>query len=216
MPALQRSKEEKDFTAFEIAYVDAYTDPDNPSTFRNQIGAYRASGYSTNMPEQEQRICANRLVKREHIAWAIEKRLEKHFKRIEMSQQEAIARQSDAGRFDIGDCLEIHTRSCEHCGTVEDQAFIDIRAAKAKGLTKFIKSISYDKQGRQVVTFHDTMAAQDRILRASGAYHQRVNNGVNTLMSGFAAAMEAIEAIAKSNQHKELKEPVEVDCEVTD
>jgi len=208
-------KEECDFTPKEMAYVEFHTDPDNEKTFRSQIHSYKAAGYSTNTAEKDQRVEAHRIHNREHIYHAIKKRLNAHYERQEMGAKEAIARQSELGRFDIGDCLKIHENTCKECGAVEHQAFIDIKEAQLKGLTRHIKSISYDKFGRQIVTFHDSMTAQDRILKTQGAYNHQKDMGANTLSAGFDLAMKALD-IANGKDTKEIDNSIDGDYEVMD
>lgn len=220
MGKLLKIKGEDKFTGNEISFVEFYTDHTNPVTFRNNKESYIASTYQTdNMGDASIHVEACRVRNREHIAVAISKRLEKYHKALQMSQDEALARQADIGRFDIGDAMVVMENTCECCGSVEGEIRIDGTLLKKLDLTKHIKKMFFDRQGRQVFEFHDTMKAQDNILKASGAYAPKQENGATTLMSAFASAMKATAEITKARTPSETTpkpDSIEVEYEVED
>lgn len=111
-----------------------------------------------------------------------------------MSEAEALARQAEAGRLDIGEVLVSDPIVCPECGHVvapEGEWRVDLAKAKELNMTSLIKKISYDKQGRIVVEFRDPDAAQKTVLQAHGALNGRKKDNP---VDGLAALIKAAQA----------------------
>lgn len=185
----------EDLTANQLSFYEFFTDIENEETFRNATASLRASSYSTDNYTNEValRIEAHRLRNHPKIGPLIDERLRSYYESAKMSQDEALARQSELGRFDLGDIIEVQIDTCECCGRKKGQAFVDIAKAKELGLTRFIKKISWDRNGNQVFDFHDPVAAQDRMLKAAGAYQPKQEVSANTLIGAMMAAKAAMD-----------------------
>jgi hypothetical protein len=110
-----------------------------------------------------------------------------------MSKEEALARQTAVGRFDMNDVLKVDALVCPHCEQEiieEGVARIDVKAMKEYGLAHLIKKITYDRNGNQIIEFRDIDASQDRLLRAHGAYVTQAEESVGGLANLMAKALE--------------------------
>lgn len=184
----------EDLTANQLSFYEFFTDIENEDTFRNATASLRASSYATdNYDYTALRIEAHKLRHHPKLAPLIESRLREYYSTAKMSQDEALARQSDLGRFDLGDILEVQTEDCECCGRKKGHVFVDIERAQRLGLTRFLKKISYDRTGNQVFEFHDPVAAQDRMLKAAGAYQPKEKIEATTLLGAMLAAKAAMD-----------------------
>lgn len=162
-------------------YFDAYLDADYyPGRDRIESGEKsRNAAY----------VRAHELRHKEHIDLIIKEKLNQ----LVMSKEEALARQSALGRFNMGEVLEVDPLVCPHCEQAvyeEGEARINVKKLKDYNLAHLIKKISYDRQGRQIIEFRDVDASQERLLKAHGAFVTEPEKEMGGLATLMAKALE--------------------------
>lgn len=96
------------------------------------------------------------------IAEAIGERLEE----LALGPKEALKALGDMARASIEDCVELQ----------EDGGWkINLNKAKEKGVLRFINELSFDRSGKPKIKMYDVKDAIDKILRAHGAYQDRLD-----------------------------------------
>lgn len=191
------------FTAQEQTFVNEYM-----RNGHNAVRAYQTAGYYWSPSMGANRVESHKLRHKTHIAAEIAARMDT----LLMSEQEALVRQSEAARFDIGDLLKCEEVTCPECGAVihgSEEWRIDVKKALDTGATQFIKKMSYDRAGRLIIEFRDVDKAQDTMLRARGAFRNKKEEKV---LDSMAALLNA----ARSNQVKALTPGVDADFEVVE
>lgn len=155
----------------------------------NNTQAYKEAGYYVGPSRNAVNVSAHKIRYNEHVDHVIRERLNK----LVMSKEEALARQTAAGRFDISEALEVDALVCPHCEQEiheEGHARINVKKLKEMGLAHQIKKISTDRNGNQIIEFRDVDQAQDRILRAQGAYATQAEQEVGGLAALMSKALE--------------------------
>lgn len=153
------------------------------------VKAYEEAGYYVGPSRNAVHQSAHKIRYNKHVDHAIRERMNK----LVMSKEEALARQTAAGRFNIADALEVDALVCPHCEQEiheEGHARINVKKLKEMGLAHQIKKITYDRNGNQIIEFRDVDQAQDRLLRAHGAYQTQAEQEVGGLASLMAKALE--------------------------
>ena len=153
------------------------------------VAAYEEAGYYVGPSRNAVHQSAHKIRYNKHVDHVIRERLNK----MVMSKEEALARQTAAGRFDMSDAIEVEPLVCPHCeGEIyeEGHARINVKKLKEMGLAHQIKKISTDRNGNQIIEFRDVDQAQDRILRATGAYTTQAEKEVGGLASLMSKALE--------------------------
>jgi len=144
-------------------FVDAYLQ------CWNAAESARRAGYSEKAARQTGRF----LLTNPYIKAEVEQRLLEN----QMQADEALARLADMARGDIGDLID-------------NNGLLDIRQARAKGLTKLLKKIkqktvtrigkSDDDDDVEITEIefemYDAQAALDKVLRAHGKYKDTVEH----------------------------------------
>ncbi len=155
----------------------------------NNTAAYEAAGYYCGPSRNAMNVSAHKVRYNEHVDYVIRERLNK----LVMSKEEALARQTAAGRFDVSEALEVDPLVCPHCEQEifeEGHARINVKKLKEMGLGHQIKKISTDRNGNQIIEFRDVDQAQDRILRAQGAYTTKAEEEVGGLAALMSRALQ--------------------------
>lgn len=187
-------------TANQLSFYECFTDIENEKTFRNATESYRASSYSSEgWTDAALRVAAHNTRHHPKIAPLIDARLREYYTMAKMSTDEVLARLSDLVRFDIGDILDVHDGG---------HVTVNVERAKELGMARFIKKITTLKNGTQTVEFHDPMQAQDKILRAAGAYKPSAQIGAENLMAAMMEAKKALE--------REDADAIDTDYEIVD
>lgn len=183
MPAKRGLKTYDELTGQQRKFVDLVV------SGSNNTEAYEKAGYWCGPSRGAMNVSAHKIRYNKHIDHVIKERLNE----LVMSKQEALARQTTVGRFDLGDALEVDALVCPNCGheiIEEGTARINMKKLKDMGLTHQIKEISYDRNGNQVIKFRDVDQAQDRILKAQGAYTSKAEEEMGGLAGLMAAALK--------------------------
>lgn len=121
----------------------------------NKAEAARRSGYSEKTARQQ----GHRLFTNADIQAEIQTRITE----LKMSSDEVLVGLAQQARFYPLQFMKIVT---EKGG---QWAYIDLEALKEAGLGYLVKEISYDKDGHQIVKFHDAQTARIQLGKANGA-----------------------------------------------
>jgi len=151
--------------------------------------AYKQAGYYCGPSQNAIYVAAHKIRYNESVDHVIRERMNK----MVMSKEEALARQTAAGRFDVSEALEVDPLVCPHCEQEvfeEGHARINVKKLKEMGLGHQIKKISTDRNGNQIIEFRDVDQAQDRILRAQGAYTTKTEEEVGGLAALMSRALK--------------------------
>jgi len=184
MPKKRGLKTYADLTQQQRKFVDGVVE-----LGLNNTEAYEHAGYYCGPSRNAMNVSAHKIRYNEHVDYVIRERLTK----LVMSKEEALARQTMAGRFNIGEALEVDALVCPHCEEEifsEGHARINVKKLKEMGLSHQIKKISTDRNGHQIIEFRDVDQAQDRILRAQGAYTTKAEEEVGGLAALMARALQ--------------------------
>lgn len=198
----ERMKRYDRWTERERKFVKAY--------LRNgyrELDAWIEAGYSTKCSARNQAANARQILKRPKIKAYIEKRLAEHI----MSSDEALARHSDVGRTDVGDCLVDHEVSCPKCGHVIEDAGtlrLDLNLMREKGKTHLIKKLTPFKDGRVAIELYEADVARRDLLKAHGAFRPTAEEQADGLLGLIAAASAVRDRQQNGNPARE-----EVDAE---
>jgi len=174
----------------------------------NVAKAFDNAGYSQVARAHSRRANAHQVFRRDHVKAEIDRRM----RLLVMSEDEALARHSEVGRGDIGDCLVDHEIACPKCGCVIEEAGtlrLDLKLLKENGLTYLIKKLTPFKDGRVGIELYEADKARQDIMRAHGTFKGAEADAGNTLVGLMAAAMAA-----KNGNGKE--EEVEAEYEIQD
>jgi phage terminase small subunit len=158
----------------------------------NATQAYKDAGYWCGQSKGAIRVMAHKVRYNQNVAAAIQERMDM----LIMTEKEALSRQSEVGRFDVGELLTCDPIECPECGHViqeEGEWRVDLNLAKELGVTDKIKKISYDRHGRLNVEFRDPDAAQRTMMRAHGAFGRKKEDDG---LAGLAALLKAAKANA--------------------
>lgn len=186
-------KEYAEFTDQQKRLVDLYTDPES-DTYKNKVQSYIKAGYYVaEVPEGQEddgramRSARGKAVKqfaKEHIWAAVEERLERNRKVVQMSLPDIVDEMSILAEADITDFLELNERCCPHCegdisGLVQDYRF-DIERMREAGYGAILKKMTPTKAGT-VFEFHDKVQVMDRLMKHYGGYKSASSSTADAL-----------------------------------
>lgn len=156
----------------------------------NVADAFDQAGYSQKSRRTARRANAHQVFRRPHVRAEIDRRM----RQVVMSEDEALARHSEVGRGDIGDCLVDHEVACPTCGHIIEEAGtlrLDLKLLKQHGLTYLIKKLTPFKDGRVGIELYEADKARQDIMRAHGTFKGAEADAGNTLVGLMAAAARA-------------------------
>jgi hypothetical protein len=200
-----RAKTWDQFSEKERRFVDEYC-----TNGYDTLKAWDAAGYSMKCTPQNRRTNANQVMRRPHIRAEVDRRLHD----VIMSNDEALARHSQVGRADVGDCFTDEPLTCPECGHEmehEGPLRLDMKKVRALGLTSLIKKVTTAKDGRQTVEFYAADDARRDILKAGGAFRTREGEAASTLLSLVAAAAAESKKKAAPIEDAEVVVPYDAD-----
>lgn len=154
------------------------------------VEAFISAGYSTVSRRPALRANAHQVLRRPHVKAEIDRRM----RQLQMTEDEALARHSEVGRADIGECLVDSEIKCPVCGAViaeEGAMRVDLKKLKQMGLTHLLKRVTTYKDGRTTVDFYESDKARQDLLRASGAFRGKGEETALNLMGLMAEAAAA-------------------------
>jgi len=175
---------------------------------RLSAGYYRSPSYNTN------KSAAHKLRYNKHIDHNIRMRMSE----LQMSEEEALKRHADQGRFDAAKYLvevdvEIFCEKCNLVSATYKSVSFDLEACKKDGYGHLIKKVTPTKYGL-VVDFYPADAARKDIMTAHGTFvqkHEKQLGGLSEVLAEIAAEREKEE-----RAQKKLDESVDVDYEIVD
>ena len=161
-------KEWDELTAQQQAFINAFFENGHNATQAMKTAEYYWSpSYGTN------RVSAWKLRHNPHIDYNIRQRMRDN----QMSEEEALARHAEQGRFNIGDYLIDEPVTCPHCeGEVLHSGLIrfDLKKAKKDGATRMIKKVGTpNRQGFVPVEFYEADKARETIMKAHGTFETK-------------------------------------------
>lgn len=118
---------------------------------------------------------------RPHVAAEIDRRL----KAAQLGAAEAVALLSDHARGDLGRYVTLDANG---------RPVFDLEALRADGAGHLIKKIKLGADGSLTVELHDSQAALDKILRAHGAYQDRLDVSGGVRIDELAGLAQAVKA----------------------
>jgi hypothetical protein len=198
-----------DFTKYEKGFVEAYC-----TNGMNMTGAFRDSGYSTNLTDREMYQNARQVMSRPHIQHEVKKRL----RLFEISQEEMMARHSSVARGDIGDILVDHEVKCPECEAVVHAAGdmrVSLKLAQEKGVSHLIKKVTQHPNGKLVVELYEADKARTDLMRANGTFRKADENIVtgmaDLIQKAIAAqASQPPDAVIEEEEDEDEEDAIEI------
>ena len=181
----QNLKEFDELTSMQQTFVMRFMENGH-----NATEAHRHTGYRQSPRKSINRRKAYDLRHNRNIDYNIRRLMREKWESQIMSEEEALARTAEVGRFDVGDYLYEYPANCPHCDHLLDEGGLvgfDLEKAKRDGATGLIKDVTPTRYGNKY-TFYSAEEARRDIMKANDTFVTKPE----TQVGGLAALLHSV------------------------